>query len=227
VNPRSLCGCHQVSLLVTKPRLSTAQSRPPIRSNPYVLNQGNRSQRACTTGEPIAIVAATSKRADMTSAARTPNRNWFACTISDPNNATPSALPVCRAELSTPAATRERDLSTLPRSADVSGGTERATPQPIATNYPPPPTFLYRARLKHPGPATTSGTGAGNSLTANSARSAAHHHSSPPDPFPVRSGLAYVKCTFVSGPLPGTVTPNGRQVGPLRSLSAGTPRPAF
>jgi transposase len=92
---RPLCSCHEVPLLVIKPPLSTAQSRPPIRSNPYLLNQGSRSLRACTTGEPIAIAAATSNRADMTSAARTPNRNWFAW-ISDPNNATPSALPVCR-----------------------------------------------------------------------------------------------------------------------------------
>jgi hypothetical protein len=43
------------------------------------------------------------------------------CT-SEPNNATPRTLPVCRVELSTPAATPERGFSTLPSSVEVSGG---------------------------------------------------------------------------------------------------------
>jgi len=53
---------------------------------------------------------------------------YFRCAISDPNNATPSTLPVWRAELNTLAATPERDFSTLPRSADASGGTGTAMP---------------------------------------------------------------------------------------------------
>jgi hypothetical protein len=82
----------------------------------------------------IAIVAAApAKNAEMISAACSPDKNVF-CPISDPKSATPSTLPVCRAELSTPAATPERGLSTLPRNAEVSGGTERAKPPPIAIN---------------------------------------------------------------------------------------------
>src|SRR5262249_3300453 len=82
----------------------------------------------------IAIVAAApAKNAEMISAARSPGKNEF-CPISDPNSATPSTLPVCRAELSTPAATPERGFSPLQRSAEVSGGRERAKPPPIAIN---------------------------------------------------------------------------------------------
>ena len=54
--------------------------------------------------------------------------------INDPNSATPSTLPVCRVELSTPAAMPERDFSTLPSSVDVIGGTSRPSPPPMATS---------------------------------------------------------------------------------------------
>jgi hypothetical protein len=68
---------------------------------------------------PNAIVGAalTSNSAEMTGAASAPNMKSFVCAIRQPNSATPSTLTVCRAELSTPAATPERDFSTLPRSA--------------------------------------------------------------------------------------------------------------
>jgi hypothetical protein len=53
---------------------------------------------------------------------------------SEPNSATPRTLPVCRVELSTPAATPERDFSTLPSSVEVSGGARRPRPLPTAIN---------------------------------------------------------------------------------------------
>ena len=56
------------------------------------------------------------------------------CPTSAPNNATPSTLPVCRVAFSTPAAMPERDFSTLPSNVDVSGGTSRPRPAPIATS---------------------------------------------------------------------------------------------
>ena len=74
------------------------------------------------------------QRAETIRAARVPNRKACVCPISDPNSATPSTLPVCRVELSTPAAMPERALSTLPSSVEVSGGTKRPRPPPIATS---------------------------------------------------------------------------------------------
>ena len=53
---------------------------------------------------------------------------------SEPNNATPSTLPVCRVALSTPAAMPERDFSTLPSNVDVNGGTNNPSPLLIAIN---------------------------------------------------------------------------------------------
>jgi hypothetical protein len=57
---------------------------------------------------------------------------------SDPNSATPRTLPVCRVELSTPAATPERGFSTLPNSVEVSGapaGPGRRRPQSIGRTF--------------------------------------------------------------------------------------------
>ena len=85
---------------------------------------------------PITTAAALhpSKPAEMISASRKPGITPPALPASDPNSATPSTLPVCRMELSTPEATPERDLSTLPRSVEVSGGTSSPNPAPMAMN---------------------------------------------------------------------------------------------
>lgn len=80
------------------------------------------------TAAPSRSIAAT------ISDVRAPGRNAFACPRSDPNNATPKTLPVCRVELRTPAATPERDFSTLPSKVDVSGGTSNPRPAPIASS---------------------------------------------------------------------------------------------
>ena len=57
----------------------------------------------------MADAAAINSAAEMISAIRAPNRKASACAINEPNTATPSTLPVCRVELSTPAATPERE----------------------------------------------------------------------------------------------------------------------
>jgi len=84
----------------------------------------------------ITAAAVTKSVAEMISAMRVPNRKASACPINDPNRATPSTLPICRVELSTPAAAPERAFSTLPRSVEVSGGTNRPSPPPIAKSCP-------------------------------------------------------------------------------------------
>ncbi len=52
----------------------------------------------------------------------------------EPNSATPSTLPVCRVALRTPAAIPERDFFTLPSKVEVSGGTSKPSPPPMATS---------------------------------------------------------------------------------------------
>jgi hypothetical protein len=59
--------------------------------------------------------------------ARIPNMKSFVCPISEPNSATPRTLPVCRAELSTPA----RNFSTLPSSSDAAVQPTSAAKRPI------------------------------------------------------------------------------------------------
>ena len=53
----------------------------------------------------------------------------------DPNRATPTTLPVCRAVFRLPAATPERVGSTLPSSAVVIVGATTPAPNPSSTNW--------------------------------------------------------------------------------------------
>src|ERR1700753_352336 len=85
----------------------------------------------------IAAAAVSRTAAEIASAACVPAMKALACPISEPNSATPSTLPVCRVELSTPASMPERDLSTLPSKVEVKGGTKRPSPPPSTTSCRP------------------------------------------------------------------------------------------
>jgi hypothetical protein len=94
----------------------------------------------------IAVAALTSKRVEIARAARTPEMKSFVCPMSEPNSATPSTLPVCRDELRTPAATPERDFSTLPSSAESAAAPKALCRSPFRSMADTEPNSRCRAR---------------------------------------------------------------------------------
>jgi hypothetical protein len=76
--------------------------------------------------DQIAAAAASSRQAQITSAACAPDMKAPDRPISEPNNATPSTLPVCRVELSTPKRTNAERRSRFPLNASATIEVSRA-----------------------------------------------------------------------------------------------------